>query len=201
MNTKRGFATIFPLIIVGIFLVVGGYYFSFQKSKPPTPDKISSSTPITTPTPSDHWQTYINNNITLRIPQDWTFETETDKLISLYNLEQSNAEFRNSIVIENRGQIPEKTIDEFMDRFLEEPDLAAGGLNKDSYKVIEKILIGGEKAWVTRGGCCLNIGKHVFVVHNANLYVLTLLDTNLLSDELTYEDIYDEILSSFKFED
>ena len=71
MNTKRGFAAIIPIIIIGFLLVAGGYYFWAQKEQSPLSNIVYSPTP--TPAYMEGWRTYSIEiyNFEVQYPPDW----------------------------------------------------------------------------------------------------------------------------------
>lgn len=71
--------------------------------------------------------------------------------------------------------------------------------NSDDYQLEKQITIAGKTAFQTYGGCCMDVGRHVFLYHNTNSYRFTLYDTESSKSNLNNENVFNQILSTFKF--
>lgn len=86
MNTKKGFAPIIILIIIGILVVAGGAYYFGKQSSPttPAPGVATNTLPeVATPTPTTSipnppaGQAYENQYMKVTIPPEWNLAEVT----------------------------------------------------------------------------------------------------------------------------
>ena len=185
------------LLLLVVFLIV---FLYFQNKKPAKNDfnlnlPKSTITPTVTPTLVD-WKTYtdVKNSYQFFYPPSWKIDNATPSYLQLVPPnEGDNEEGRIIIVVEKKNLVD-------LDQFMEEVNPSTGIKNKDVFFPLQKIKNEKVDGLLTKGGCCGLFGRHVFFVYNHKLYQITLKGSPE-STSPKNEDIFEKIISSFKFLD
>lgn len=179
-----------PFIIVAVLLIlvgVGSYILGTKKTQTVIENKvIIQPSPTPTPDPTASWQTFANTQYgyTLRHPLDWKYAVSPKGLgqvILLPQNEQIPLE-PSFIVVSVANSIIEPLIEgDERNILVNKKSVTVAGLNGEQ---------GGFKEYGTEGISHIQTA----VAHNNQTYYFYL-------DRLEYVDIYNQILSTFRFTD
>ena len=203
------------ILLLGVGIVTGVFLGKQLYSKPvlqPTPSPVAETTP--SPDPTANWKTYKDEKYKyeFRYPNDWNLVEnkfypemafiKPPSTTELENLAKNTSLTANINTTPNfLSAAPNQSIDQFMEIFYQSTNPATGTLEKDVFKFDKTISINGRKAWVITGGCCVDYGIHVFVINNGAVMRITL---NTYTDKgrpWMFEEVFDQILSTFQFTD
>ena len=149
-----------------------------------------------------NWKTYTNSKYGYQVKYPSAWIAKESNLMTVRFSSPDTNEFDHagevSIIIDEEDSIvnTEKEADEAFQKMNEL--LKTQSETEDTYKLEKKITVGDLLAFKTTGGCCLDVGRHVFIFKETNIYRITLYGplTNL---PLKNQEIFNQILSTFKF--
>ncbi len=183
-------------------LTFNRYTFGQKKIAKVQPYLVPTSIPQPTvpPDATATWKTYTDTKygFEFKYPTDWLInEVNSDgqlEIIPPIRNEKSTGEIVFLIIPK------EKNVS--INTFLSESNPITGGKNSDVYKVEKEFVVNGNKVVFARGGCCGWFGKHALVEDKNGKYSLDIvLKDPLLSKPIVNENIFNQILSTFKFLD
>jgi hypothetical protein len=160
------------------------------------------------------WKTYINNeyHYELKYPPTWEFEerdSESPDYVSftIPGREKEDQDPTGAIGIKaDKRDIPVTTDDEsilrfqsFMDSCSSQTPTQCTQKISDDYEFEKQITIDGKPAFQTYGGCCMAIGRHIFLYRDEYTFRFTLYNLGRNAPSLENEDVFDLILSTFEF--
>lgn len=220
-----GFSAILVVVLVLLLVVVGAIggakYFGKTGVSFPQPTPKSTSVypqPSSPPTPgSGVWETYVNNNLkfSIQYPNDKYFVSTTpltgkDIVGDVFISVKPNDSF-------NRKQPLSLTYGIVIAAITNSRDLSFSNLNqqfgngplisyvkdKNTDVPIKEIYIGGEKA-LRVNDCCggqFGVEANIYTIHNKRIYEILVGPEQISGDPLPNKQIYENILSTFKFLD
>lgn len=210
LGNQRGLAHIILILAVLVFASIGGLW-AWKKNKL----NIIIDSPSTTPSVMlnikeipDDWKSYINEEgkFKFKYPPGWTLSEDGDItwLFPPDNLGQNNSgiisiSFENINTFISTEQQAITHFQAFMDSCSPSTPTSCTEKVSDNFQFEKQIMVAKMPAFQTYGGCCLDIGRRVFLYHNNNSYTFTLYNTGTNTQHLINEDIYNQLLSSFEF--
>jgi hypothetical protein len=204
--------------ILVLFVLVGtGSYVLGTKTVQPEPQiqpaPAVKSTPAPTTDPTAEWKIYKSDNYQLLYPPTWRIK-ESSNFVSFIPPDTKGNDSEGIIgVMTTKIDSTVKTQADALKVFRQylescDPETPQGCINgtatrkvSDYYKVEKQIKIGDKILFQTYGGCCMDIGRHVFLYNNDYQYRITLYYTDQHVLKPKNEDIFNQILSTFKFSD
>jgi hypothetical protein len=206
---KSKLVPILLIILIISVLVVGGFfvYKTYFSQNTIQPIGNSTSQPVSTPDPTADWQTYTNEKYgySFKYPSDWKVEAENGEDPTT----TFSPSFSSPCNFNNDGRCTNLT-------------LALGGKYKEGQNleyyfniniqdIVSKrdIVVGGEKALEIKYHLAKEYVGHegepaieIKAIHNKNVLTIQYGEQQSTSlSELKYENIFDQILSTFKFTD
>ncbi len=158
------------------------------------------------------WKTFKNSKYKYEIkyPNNWTLSTEENSsnylvFISPPNKESTNNSSGNVMIMHDNilftaeGNSPQNQFKSFMESCNSQTPTSCTEKNKDDYRFEKEISIAGTTAFQTYGGCCMDIGRHVFLFADNLTYRFTLKNLSSQTDKIPNEEIFEQILSTFRF--
>jgi len=163
----------------------------------------------------ENWITYINTSYDYEVmyPPNWTVKEKfAPKIISFLPpsnvIDNNNPDSTGEITIVVDGWGPQvstaidvqKNFQSFMSDCSSQTPTQCTRKNNEDYFFEKQITIAGQPAFQTYGGCCMDIGRHVFLFSGSNhSFTFTLYNLGTNKTDLLNEDIFNQILLSFKF--
>lgn len=206
-----------PILIIVLLLGVVGYviYQNYNiKQQVPQAQPIPAANTVTPTTSStDDWKVYSNTkfNYEVKYPSTWKFKESkniSSDYVSFLSSEDNDdptgtigiqAERINTQISTDADSL--KQFETFMDSCSTQTPTQCTQKTSDDYEFKKQIRIAGKLAFQTYGGCCMEFGRHIFLYHNTNSYRFTLYNLGPNTSGLKNEDVFNQILSTFKFAD
>lgn len=210
LSAQQKNAGILMLVLPVVLFPLLFYFISMSLIKPTydlvTTIETESVSPTSSPENENstiNWKTYTDQTYTVKYPNDWQIEIREDSLSSINrvsfeapNEDKSSGVRAGSIYIMAEKQIPEGSLKKFdantlLNNFTERSE-------EFSLDDVTTQQINGRTVIIGYGGCCLDVGKRAYMLHNDLLYTVTLY--GLLSEKpMRNEAIFDQVLSTFTF--
>lgn len=171
--------------------------------------------PKPSPTPvgeTTNWKTYINkkHNYQVMYPPVWTTRENNNLSYDFISFEPSDTTkndpngsiglmiTKTSLFVKTEADA-KNAFQTFMDSCSPDTPTECTKKVSDSYKFEKQVTVAGKLAFQTYGGCCEDFGRHIFLYHKDNEYRFTLYNLGPSSDKLRNEEVFNQILSTFKF--
>lgn len=208
MNTKRGFVTLLPIIVIAILLVaVGGYlaYPNFMVQKKPIVTPTTFPSPPTGPTPliitepTENWDIYSSPyyNFAIGVPpgsrvrMDACYGAETcfPRFALLFGPYEEN----NTLIQVSMGPDEGKPLEEIADEEYRGYQVTVSQWKNPDDFVLKQTIFKNKKAYIITHIETPSTIEELITLHKERYYVFERLSGNA--------ENFDQILSTFKFTD
>ncbi len=166
----------------------------------------SSSIP---PPTSSVWTTYSDPKLAFSVtfPSNWTIKNISDSDVSFSAPGQQNTDSDTGILVSTdawwqpTGNLPDSQskFNSFINNCSSVTPTTCAQKNNEFYKFEKQVTVAGLPAFQTYGGCCMDIGRHIFVYNGDTAYRITLYNVGLKENEFRNLDVFNRFLSTFKF--
>ena len=162
--------------------------------------------------PSD-WNSYTNpkHEYEVKYPPDWTAAESNNFSYDFVSFSSPAGESNNPIIVSIKAEKLRRKVTtqedarnifkSYMDSCSTQTPTQCTQKTSDDYKFEKEVTISGRTASQTYGGCCMDIGRHIFTYINNNEYRFTLYNTDANLSPLPNEGIFNQILSTFRYFD
>lgn len=226
MSARRGFAQIIIVAVILLVFVISVFIIRnmfavrilpvnmpvISESPQPTPstDVIINDETVYPDSIGANWKTYRNMKygFEFNYPSKWNVKEKNSTTYDFVTLYENNiADTTGNIGIKLEKIDSQITTDSealiifqaFMDSCSSQIPTECTRKNSDDYKLEKQVRIADKIAFQTYGGCCMDFGRHVFLYQNTTSYRFTLLNLGQEGSSLKNEDVFNQILSTFKF--
>jgi len=191
---SRGKSNKLVLVVIILLLLAGatfgGYMIGKQSAPTPSPTPVATVTPTASPDPMAEWETYSNDQYLFKYPNSYAFQENPDKTITITH--QSGI-FLTIKELSTNDYLQYKPCSEMASLCLIED-------NPFQIELIKDVVVGEKRSksfYLTSGG--LDNDYHVIQTTEGILLNISAWIGSIQYGDGEYENIFDQILSTFQF--
>ena len=206
--------TLLVLISLGTNVLLVNQNFQLKQQIAQTTKQVSERASFTNNSPEipSGWEKYTNTEYRFEVeyPPTWEIKEINNFAYYFVSFLPPEANTRDTtgsvgIMIEKGGTLVTTDTEalnrfqSFMDTCSSQTPTQCDQRTSDDYKIEGETTIDDRLAFQTYGGCCMDIGRHIFLYHDIYLYRFTLYNLGPNIPNLKNENIFNQILSTFEF--